>query len=91
MKNSTNIGDIVLDPFVGSGTTAMLKNLNRKYIGFELDKTYFDIAQKRIQDAQTLFSMDRVQGHGAVKPAHTFKKAQLAPDLSQYDFLKFKL
>ena len=59
IENSTNIGDIVLDPFVGSGTTAIAaKNLNRKYIGFEIDKSYFDTAQKRIQDAQTLFSYD---------------------------------
>lgn len=57
IQNSTLENQIVFDPFIGGGTTALAaKNINRKYIGFELDKTYFDIAQKRIQDAQTLFS-----------------------------------
>lgn len=42
--------NIVLDPFIGSGTTAVacIKN-NRKYIGFELSKEYCDIANKRIE------------------------------------------
>jgi DNA modification methylase len=45
----SNEGDIVLDPFIGSGTTAIACiNTNRNYIGFELDKQYFDIAQQRI-------------------------------------------
>lgn len=49
--NSSNEGDIVLDPFLGSGTTAVAsKMLNRKYIGFEINKDYFEIAQKRIDD-----------------------------------------
>ena len=40
---------IVLDPFMGSGTTGVAcKNLNRKFIGIELDKDYFEIAQSRI-------------------------------------------
>lgn len=40
---------IVLDPFIGSGTTAMAAvNLGFNYIGFELDKTYYNIATKRI-------------------------------------------
>ena len=47
--NSSNEGDVVLDPFVGSGTTGVAcKNLNRNFIGIELDKNYFEIAKKRI-------------------------------------------
>lgn len=41
---------VVLDPFMGSGSTCLAaKSLNRQYIGFELDKNYFDIAQNRIK------------------------------------------
>ena len=48
----SNEGDVVLDPFVGSGTTAIACiNTNRNYIGFELDKHYCDIANERIQKA----------------------------------------
>ncbi len=48
---SSNEGDIVLDPFMGSGTTAIACIENGfKYIGFELDKHYFDIATKRISN-----------------------------------------
>jgi len=46
----SNKGDIVLDPFMGSGTTGVAcKNLNRDFIGIELDKGYFEIAKKRIE------------------------------------------
>ena len=46
-------GDIILDPFLGSGTTAIAAvKTNRHYIGFELDPNYFDIACKRL-DAET--------------------------------------
>ena len=42
-------GDIVFDPFMGSGTTGLAaQNLNRDFIGIELDKDYFEIAKKRI-------------------------------------------
>ena len=51
IKNSSLPGEIVLEPFLGSGTTAVAsKMLNRKYIGFEINKDYFEIAQKRIED-----------------------------------------
>ena len=47
----TNVGDIVLDPFVGGGTVAIACiNTNRNYIGFELDETYFNIANERINN-----------------------------------------
>ena len=46
---TTQENDIVLDPFMGSGTTAVVsENLNRKWIGFEVDKTYYNITQDRI-------------------------------------------
>ena len=49
----SNEGDVVLDPFLGSGTTAIAAvNTGRHYIGFELDKGYFDIACKRLDDAE---------------------------------------
>ncbi|WP_104747766.1 DNA-methyltransferase [Helicobacter cetorum] len=45
----TKANDIVLDPFMGSGTTGLAcKNLGRKFIGIELEKEYFSIAQKRL-------------------------------------------
>lgn len=54
IENSTKEGDIVLDPFIGSGTTAVAaKQLNRHFIGYEIDKTYYDIALKRIAKQQT--------------------------------------
>lgn len=50
IKTYTNVGDLVLDNCMGSGTTGVAcKNLNRNFIGIELDKGYFDIAQERIQ------------------------------------------
>jgi len=45
----SNEGDAVLDPFMGSGTTAIACiNTNRNYIGFELDTGYFNLANERI-------------------------------------------
>ena len=53
IKASTNEGDMVLDPFLGSGTTAVSCVLNnRKYIGIEKEKEYFELAKKRIEDAE---------------------------------------
>jgi site-specific DNA-methyltransferase (adenine-specific) len=50
IKTYTNEGDIVLDFTMGSGTTGVAcKNLNRDFIGIELDEKYFNIAKKRIE------------------------------------------
>ena len=52
----SNEGDLVLDPFMGSGTTAKVaRALNRKYIGFEISQQYVDLANKRLQETKTLF------------------------------------
>jgi len=49
IKTYTNEGEIVLDNCIGSGTTAIACiNTNRNYIGFELDKEYYEIAKNRI-------------------------------------------
>lgn len=49
----SNKGDLVLDCFMGSGTTGVAcKNLGRDFIGIELDDSYFDIAKKRIEDTK---------------------------------------
>jgi len=51
VKNLSKEGDTVLDCFMGSGSTGIgCKNLNRKFIGIELDKEYFKLATKRIND-----------------------------------------
>ena len=50
--NSTTKESVVLDPFMGSGTTGKMAVLNnRKFIGIELDNTYFEIAKERINKA----------------------------------------
>lgn len=47
--SSSNPGDTVLDPFFGSGTTgAVAKKLHRNWIGIELDRSYIELAQRRI-------------------------------------------
>lgn len=53
----TKDGDIVFDPFIGSGTTALsAKELNRRYIGCDICQDYVDIANKRLQQ-NTLFDI----------------------------------
>lgn len=50
IKNSSKEGEVVLDCFMGSGTTGVAcKKLNRDFIGIELNKEYFETAQKRIK------------------------------------------
>lgn len=50
IKNSTRGGDIVLDPYLGSGTTALAcKTLGRNYLGYEINPDYYKIAQARLK------------------------------------------
>lgn len=63
--SSTNPGDVILDPFFGTGTTgAVAKKLGRRYIGIEQDPSYIKYAQKRLKaiEAETdtsLFELHR--------------------------------
>ena len=51
--NSTRPEEVVLDPFMGSGTTGVAAVTNgRKFIGVEIEQKYFDIACRRIEQAQ---------------------------------------
>ena len=53
IKTCTNESDTVLDFTMGSGSTGVAaKNLNRNFIGIELDEDYFNIAKNRIEAAQ---------------------------------------
>jgi len=53
IENYSEVGDIIIDPFMGSGTTGVAAvQLGRRFIGVEIDPTYFAIAEKRIRQAQ---------------------------------------
>ena len=58
VRTYSNPGDLVLDPFMGSGTTAVACVLEkRNFIGFELDEKYFNLANKRLQDLTGPFKL----------------------------------
>lgn len=55
ITDSTQPGDTVLDPMMGSGTTGVAcVNTGRNFIGFELDENYFEIATRRIIEAREI-------------------------------------
>ncbi len=60
--SSTRENDFVLDPFLGSGTTALVcQNLNRNFAGIEVDSKYVEISESRLRQPQTnLFSQPLV-------------------------------
>lgn len=50
VRASSNLGDVILDPFMGSGTTAVAAiQEGRKFMGFEINKDYYDLANKRLR------------------------------------------
>lgn len=63
LKHATRENDIVLDCFLGSGTTAVAcKETNRQYIGFEIDKQYFQIAQDRLNGVTQIEKKQKEKG-----------------------------
>ncbi len=58
---SSNPGEVILDPFLGSGTTSVVaKKLGRQYLGLEIDETFSCLAEKRLALAET---DQRIQGY----------------------------
>ncbi len=50
IKNSSNKNDLILDPFMGVGSTGIAcKNLKRRFLGIEIDSTYFELSKQRMQ------------------------------------------
>ena len=50
MRLTTQEGDLVLDPFMGSGTTALVaERNNRRWMGFDIDEKYIDVSEKRVE------------------------------------------
>ena len=64
VQSATREGDLVLDPFLGSGTTAVVcQNLNRNFAGIEIEQKYIEIVESRLQETQTnLFTTPSVLG-----------------------------
>lgn len=59
IERTTKEGDTILDPFMGSGTTGVAcVKLNRNFIGIEINPQYFEIAKRRIEDAQKQIAME---------------------------------
>lgn len=71
----TNPGELILDPFMGSGTTGVAAmREGRRFIGIELDPKYFDVACQRITDAQKQGDMFAIPARvKAEKPAQLFE------------------
>ena len=58
VEKYTNSGDLILDPFMGSGTTGVAcMQTGRNFIGIEIDPKYYAIAEKRIAEAQLQIRM----------------------------------
>lgn len=56
LENFSKEGDLVYDPFMGTGTTAIVaKKFNRKYLGSEISPQYFDLINKRLSKTESLF------------------------------------
>ncbi len=57
---ATDVGDVVLDPFIGTGTTAIAaKRLGRNFIGFELDNNYVEIAKNKLLKEKANSKVDK--------------------------------
>ena len=71
LRRFTKAGEIVLDPFIGSGTTAIEANrLNRRYIGVELAPAVANLARQRIvQDSLSLLDSPRRESYAPLLPA----------------------
>ncbi len=73
--SSSNTGDLILDPFFGTGTTGVVaKRLQRHYIGIERSPIYVDLARQRLEDVRQLDFDPALFLHNqpAARSAHPF-------------------
>lgn len=57
IETSSQFGDVVLDPYMGAGSTGVAALLEgRRFVGIELDKEYFDVSVERLRDAEALWT-----------------------------------
>ena len=62
IQGASNPGDVVLDPFMGTGTTAVVAHaLGRDYLGFDINKDYIKMANTRIESGPYLSELNRKQ------------------------------
>jgi site-specific DNA-methyltransferase (adenine-specific) len=90
--SSSNPGDVVLDPFFGSGTTgAVAKRLHRRWIGIERDPFYVEVAQRRIEaiqpepfDPQVFDVSDKKRSAPRIEFARLLEHGLIAPGQALY-------
>ncbi len=76
---SSNPGDIVLDPFAGSGTTlAVAKRLRRRFLGVELSKEYTEAIRERLQSVQPEFGPKKLVKRVSIPRGPGLKRTQAA-------------
>ena len=81
IKILTNKGDTILDCFMGSGTTGVAcKNLERDFVGIELDKEYFEIAKERINKLNSEEQVKTCVTKHVIHPKH--KCSGILPNLT---------
>jgi site-specific DNA-methyltransferase (adenine-specific) len=90
---TTDVGDVVLDPFLGTGTTAIAaKKLQRHYIGIDIDPTYAQIAQDKLSKIKqpTLYQgfpvsifLGNIQSIRDCDAAQLFPKQLTSPEKKQ--------
>ncbi|MGD8325337.1 MAG: site-specific DNA-methyltransferase [Sphingomonadales bacterium] len=91
LLSSTKKGDVVLDPFFGSGTTgAVAKKLGRNYIGIEREQRYIDIARARISGVETAPDEAlEITGSKRAQPrvpfGHLVERGMLEPGMKLFD------
>ena len=78
---SSNEGDLILDPFVGVGTVPLAaENLNRDYVGIEIDPTFVEIAELRLKNRHRLREVDESIKRSYVKIDKLVKKYKVELD-----------